>query len=356
MAGMRSRALLIRPPRRDSCIAALLLVAGAIGVSGEAEAQSPTDPALAEALFQEGRKLMDQKKYAEACPKFAESQRLDPGIGTLLNLASCHELEGKTATAWAEFTQATGLAAREGRPAAGQFARTHIDAITPKLAKITISVPPESQASGLEVRLDQQLIGQPAWGIAAPIDPGTHQVTAVAPGKRRWSTGVVFGPSEAKTVQVPVLEAELEEGALPPDAGVPVPAPSASAPPPAPLPPAAPPPSASEGTGEGQRMAGVITAGAGVLGVGASFVLGFLAKSKYDDAGPFCDASGCEPRGLELRHSAVTRGEVATVMFGVGALAMAGGAVLWLTAPKAPSHPAVGVGVTREGIVARGAW
>ena len=78
--------------------AAWLAVAGLASVAQPAQAQS--DSAAARALFAEGRNLMADERYAEACPKFEESLRLDHGMGTQFNLAHCWEKLGRTASAW----------------------------------------------------------------------------------------------------------------------------------------------------------------------------------------------------------------------------------------------------------------
>jgi serine/threonine-protein kinase len=310
---------------------------------------------MAEALFQEGRKLVEQKRYAEACPKFAESQKLDPGIGTLLNLAACHELEGKTATAWTEFTQAVGMAERESRADAQEFAKSHLAALTPMLAKVVIAVPSESELPGLEVKLDRLALGKPAWGVAAPIDPGNHVVGASAAGRKAWTTQIVFAPGEQKIVSVPLLEADAAaEARVASEPSRDVRAATQNEPSTA-LAPSVP--AESTRAGQTQRMAGLVVGSAGIVAAGAGIVWGLSAKSIYDDSSAFCDANGCDPPGLDLRSRAVARGHVATALFALGTAAAVGGAVLWLTAPRERrSAPVARVGLVPRGIVVGGTW
>src|SRR4051794_15794728 len=64
--------------------------------------------AAAEVLFSDGKRLVQERNFAAACPKFEESQKLDPGLGTLYRLADCYEHVGRTASAWAAFLEVAG--------------------------------------------------------------------------------------------------------------------------------------------------------------------------------------------------------------------------------------------------------
>src|SRR5882757_7685464 len=108
-------------------VAALIVICGQ---SGTARAQS-ADKATAEVLFNQGRALLAEGKLAEACPKLAESLRLDTGIGTMLYLAECYERSGKTASAWAEFREAQATASKEG-DAREHIAKDRADLLEPK--------------------------------------------------------------------------------------------------------------------------------------------------------------------------------------------------------------------------------
>ena len=93
------------------------VLAAVVGCAvGRAQAE-PTadDKALATVLFQEGRALMSAGRIADACLKLEESERLDPSGGTLLNVALCHEQEGRLARSWSEFNDAAVVARRDGR-------------------------------------------------------------------------------------------------------------------------------------------------------------------------------------------------------------------------------------------------
>src|SRR5688572_15232873 len=118
--------------KRVSVVA--IVLAGLVAGERAAHAQGSN----AEALFKEGRALLDQKKYDEACPKLAESQKLDPGAGTLLALALCHEGQGKTATAKRELEEAAALGKKNGRDDLAKAALKRAAAMEPTLSKLVI--------------------------------------------------------------------------------------------------------------------------------------------------------------------------------------------------------------------------
>ena len=164
-----------------------------------------SDPATARALFAEGRKLMGEKKYEDACPKFEESLRLDHGMGTQFNLAFCWEQLGRTASAWATFLDVAAAARAAGQSEREAAARDRASALEPKLSRLTIKVP--APVEGLELTRDDVAVGRAAWGSAVPVDPGTHTLKASAPGKKPWQQQVsVAGGGARVSVDVPKLD------------------------------------------------------------------------------------------------------------------------------------------------------
>ena len=163
---------------------------GLLGLPGSAWAQAGNQ-ATAEALFSEGRSLAAKGRFAEACPKFEASQQLDPGLGTLLNLADCYEKVGKTASAWAEYRDALPLARAAGSKVRLDLATSRAAALESRLSKLTIRVSSATSAvPGLEIRRDGAVMLQAELDSALPVDPGSHTLEASAPGKQRWSTTV----------------------------------------------------------------------------------------------------------------------------------------------------------------------
>jgi hypothetical protein len=187
-----------------ACAAACALVA----LPSVARADgTETDRQIAQSLFDDGRALMEAHRYAEACPKFADSQRLDPGGGTLLNLALCHELEGKTATAWTEFRDALSLAQRDDRKDRQELASLHIAALGPKLMRLTVIVPEGVAAREPEVTLDRSRLPSAAWNTSIPVDPGEHRIAVTARGLTPWETSLAAEePGRTYRVDVPPLD------------------------------------------------------------------------------------------------------------------------------------------------------
>lgn len=304
--------------------AAALAAALTIAVAGRpARAQSAEDKAAAEALFDEGRKLFLAKKYADACPKLESSQKLDPGIGTLLYLADCYEGLGRIASAWGTFREAAAEAKAAGQAERERIARARANLLEPKLHKLTIAVG-APDTPGLTVKRNDAPVKKAVWGSSLPVDPGACEITASAPGKKPWSVKIQIpdGPG-AQTVTIPALE----------DAPAAPPPPPDITPPPGPVaPPPPPPPPAGLGA---QRTAGIAVGAAGIVSLGIGGVLGGLAASKNSTANTLCPDTACSSQeGVDAAHTAGVFADAATGLLIAGGVMAAGGLVLVLTAPS----------------------
>ncbi len=164
------------------------------------------DEAAARALFEDGRRLLKNGQYPEACRTLEAASKLYPSPGILLNLGDCFEKLGRSASAWTEFGEAAAAATRSRRNDQVSEAKRRLAAVEPKLTRLTIRV--ASEVSGLVITRDQTDLGSAAWGEAIPVDPGTHEIHAAAPGHDPWSTSVLVStPGQTVTVDVPALVA-----------------------------------------------------------------------------------------------------------------------------------------------------
>jgi hypothetical protein len=292
-------------------------------VSPRAFAQE--DKAAAEALFDEAKKLMAAKRYSEACPKFADSQRLDPGVGTLLNLGLCYKQSGQTASAWSAYREAASLARSEGQSDREELARQEAANLEPQLTKLVIEVPPETAGvAGLEIKRDGSDIPQGLWGVAAPVDPGTRKIDVTAPNKKPLHLEAqAQGAGSVSKVVIPPLEDAPAQGAVA-AAGEPK---NQGGPPP------------DQGgakdahPGRTQRIIGYSVAAAGVLtgAVGTWFCLLSVAETKA------ADSTTNEDHKAQHESDAQSARTVGFVGVGVGAAALIGGIVIVVTAPRAPT-------------------
>jgi len=280
------------------------LIVVAILLAADVRAEDSSDTALAEALFRDARELMDQKKYAEACPKLEESYRLVEKLGTLLNLATCHERQGRTGSAWGEYTKAVTAAKQAGEEERVEYARTRLAELEGKLTNLVVEVP--EPVPGIQVLIDDKPIGKAAWRTPIPLDPGEHELIARAPGHALWSKQLTLprGPSTVseKVPALKVVDASAVETAEEPS--------------------------------NAQWIAGWVVGAVGVVALGVGAYFGIDTILKQNESEDHCVDTLCDAEGVALREDGEVSANVANVTIAIGAAAVVTGIVLLVTADR----------------------
>jgi hypothetical protein len=277
------------------------------------------DEIAAARLFGEGRGLIKQSKFSEACAVFERSRQLNTTVAVLLNLGLCHQKSGRIASAHLYYRRAEVLATLNGDQR-GELAHQEASNLSKLRATVTLDMSETSDA--VEVRIDGALQASESWSRPMFIDAGEHVVTIQAPDKLSWQGALLVQDGAQHVVVVPALR--RVERALPEPRATPRPAP-----------PAALEPALDAGPGTLDLVA-LGVGGAGVISLGAGLLFGLAAQNAFADSRDYCDARDhCLARGLTLRADADAHATRATVLSAVGGLALAGGVILWLAAPSA---------------------
>ena len=294
--------------------AALALASGLAGPVAYAGPPGPTsngNEAVAEARFREASEAFDAGRVDEACTAFDASLRLFPTLGTLLNLALCHEKQGKTASAWLEFTYAAAWANDAAQRDRREFARQHAIRLERALVRVRIDVPP---GAPVHLEIDGQPILAVSQALPVFLDPGPHIIAASAPGRERYESivTVVAAPSEAPVVRIPALKEDAREPSMVLS-------------------------QRDRSVGGRRRAAGWILGGVGVASLGAAACFGVDSLSRMSsDPG-----------------QAKTSEVVSLVLFGTGLTAVGAGAWLALWPPPAATSSTARVYVVPQ-VAARG--
>jgi hypothetical protein len=252
------------------------------------------DAQRADTLFREARDAARRGDYVTACAGFAESHRLDPAPGTLLNLGDCEEKRGKLAAAWTAFREAQHiLPANDTR---STYALKRAASIEPKIARLTVAL-----ARGTPKDAHVMRDGVPlAPDAPAALDPGKHVLVLKATGHRDATIEITLREGEARTVDL-VAGAEISEPNAPSETK-----------------PAPPEPAHVDGIAIGSFVAG----GSAILTGVATGIMVLDAKSDYRS---HCQDGYCDPEG----SSAATRGKalgiVSPIAFAFGAACIAFG-------------------------------
>jgi serine/threonine-protein kinase len=330
-------------------LGALLLAVSTsvVWTSGALAQATAVEKTTAEALFDEGVKLMKSGNFQEACPKLENSQRVDPAVGTLLYLGECYEKLGRAASAWATFREAQSAAESSGQTKRAQTAKQRVERVEKDLAYLIIEVADATKSlPGLRITRGGIDAGTSIIGAPVPVDPGDVKIEVSAPGYQNYVVTVSVQARSRQSMQVPALAVKEEvKPVAPPEAAPAQPAPVA----PAPIAPVSPAPAAEEGGMSTLAVLGLVVAGAGVVGAGVGTFYGLRAMSedKKADEGS-CNANICQEKtDFDHADKAVSSAKIANIAIGVGGGLFLAGGLMFLFAPSSePKKEGAGVRVT----------
>jgi hypothetical protein len=214
---------------------------------------------------------------------------------------------------------------------------SRLDEVNRALPSIVFDIKDNKGRDVATAQLKVDGIPQANPAAAITLDPGDHEFRFEEPGQEPVVRHFVLRESEQNRREPIVMGTE-------------------PSPPPAVL---TPPTNtdattAPQSSWTSQKTIGLVVGSAGIVVLVVGSIFGGLAISSWGSANSACPShSGCSAPATSDRQNALTYGTVSTVGFVAGAVLVAGGLTLFLTAPTSQG-PNVGVQMAPGGLVMTG--
>jgi tetratricopeptide (TPR) repeat protein len=304
------------------------------GIS-RAEELDESTRGTARQLSAEGGSFYEQGNFQQAYDRFSRAYALEHlapvGLGAARSLIKL----GRWVEASERLLEVQRQPLREGAPPehakAREEAGSELEALLPRIPSVRVIIE-GAEANDVFVTLNGELLPASLIGAARPVDPGKIAV--------KGTRGADVVEARVELLERETRDVTLRFRALSA-------APVAPAPVPVRLEPARRGP---EDPGAGQRTIGYITIGAGGAGIVLGSIFGLLAAGQQSELDAACPERSCPPSHYEALDSYEARKTTASIGLIGGAVLVAGGTALVLSAPTAASARA---GIPRRDAASR---
>jgi hypothetical protein len=263
-----------------------------------------------EQLFELATKEKAQGQTAQACGHFGEALKLSPqAAGMILNVAQCAEDLGQTHTAIVHFTSLKQAAAEQGLHEYEKTADDHLKTLKDVVPHLALSFDDEPLDATTQLAVDgeQYPVTDPDKRVIE-VNPGTLHVVVSRPNRVSKEIEVTVKPKETKPLHVKSLAFAVT-------------------------------------VNKTRRNIGIVVTSIGVAGVITGGILALAAKHDYDKlftvdttTNDYCvrhgNTASCGAMSLPKSQSAITLGNVATVIMVSGAVTAAVGGSVWFFGRK----------------------
>lgn len=169
-------------------------------------AAEPPNVIAARVAFEQGVRLLQDSRFAEAASSFEQSYRDNPNPIVLFNLAFAYRGVGRVRDAIEtidRFLASPGNTPADRLPAA----RAERDRLEAALARITVTLSPATAQLTIDAREAN------AGATAIALDPGSHVIDARRDGHRPFHQELQLSEGERRTIEIRLVEID-DEGRL----------------------------------------------------------------------------------------------------------------------------------------------